>query len=224
MLGASHSKSTCFFHWSIRMDDGCAVHACASAQWIWVLWVEQKLCANLWLSRDFLKRLWFGCLVHVLSKRSGYFQYLRTSPQDLKHAHRLFPLHISGWRNPRCWSPMISASCPVCTCTENLSGISLYAANAISPGTLDIPSKCPCCHVLLRQNYQKENLQNPRITGRVRLEGTSEPSGPTSLLHWGHPRGHCMELHPDCSWIILGKSRTVLALIPFLKSTPNTEI
>lgn len=80
------------------------------------------------------------------------------------------------------------------------------------------PSRCLCCHVLLSQYYQKENLQNPRITGWINWKGpVNQSSGPTSLLHQGHPRGHCTELHPDCSWIILGKSRNILALIHFWK-------
>lgn len=79
-------------------------------------------------------------------------------------------------------------------------------------------------HVAMFFSGKITNKRSYRIPGWMRLEGTSEPSGPASLLRQGHPRGHCTALHPDCSWIVLWKSRTLLALIHFLKSIPNADI
>lgn len=153
----------------LTSTDVCAVRAYASGrqilcsesescEWIrsYVQTVHSAESAE-WLSRDSTKRLWFGCPVHVLSKRSGHFQYLIPNPQDLLHIHRLLPLHMSGWRNPRCKRPMIWTSRLVCRCIENYAGVSWYAASAVPPKLLDNLGKCPCCHVLLRQDYQKDN-------------------------------------------------------------------
>lgn len=152
------------------------------------------------------------------------FSVPQNKPTGLTVCTQAIPIAYIRLKKSKILKPPISAGCHVCTRTENVSGIYWSAANALSPETLDIPSKCPCCHVLLRKNYQNENLQNPWITGWIRLERTSEPSGSSSLLQQGHARGHCTEVHTVSSWIIMGKSRTLLALIHFLKSTPSTDI
>lgn len=112
---------------------------------------ESEVTCNL-LSGDSTKGVWSVCLVRVLSKWSGHFQCLLPNPQVLLCVHRLLPLFMSGWRNPRWIRPMIWAGWLVCRCIENFFSISWYAAIAVLPELWNILSKWACCHVFLRQD------------------------------------------------------------------------